>query len=123
MVRLHGTAIALLVLMCVSLSGQGAANPATRPWPPAKTADGQPNVEGAWRPVSGGTHSLDPALSSAQEFDQRISGVVKRNPSFIVDPPDGHIPYQPWAKALQQHLEQENRSPPKRTARAPQPRL
>jgi hypothetical protein len=82
-----------------------------RPWPPAKTADGQPNVEGAWRPVSGGTHSLDPALSSAQEFDQRITGVVKRNPSFIVDPSDGHIPYQPWAAALRKNLEANYENP------------
>jgi hypothetical protein len=96
----------LLVLLSVSVSAQrfGTQQPA-RPWPPAKTTDGQPNVEGAWRPVSGGTHSLDPALSSAQEFEQRTTGVVKRNPSFVVDPADGHIPYQPRAKALQQNLE------------------
>jgi len=91
LMRMYGTAIALLLLMSVSLSAQ-------RP-------DGQPNVEGAWRPVSGGTHSLDPALSSAQEFEQRTTGVRKINPSFVVDPPDGHIPYQPWAKALQKNLE------------------
>src|SRR5262245_63478838 len=95
MMRLQHAAIALgvtglLAMMSVSVSGQGENRPAARPWPPTKTADGQPNVEGAWRPVSGGTHSLDPALSSAQEFEQRISGVVKRNPSFVIDPPDGH---------------------------------
>ena len=90
-----------LASLSVPLSGQGEnRQAAARPWPPAKTVDGQPNVEGAWRPVSGGTHSLDPALSNAQEFDQRISGVIKRNPSFVVDPPNGHIPYQPWAVAL-----------------------
>ena len=50
------------------------------------------------------THSLDPALSSAAEFEQRVTGVIKRNLSFIVDPPDGHIPYQPWAAALQKAL-------------------
>jgi hypothetical protein len=77
----------------------------------AQRPDGQPNVEGTWRPVSGGTHSLDPALSSAQEFEQRTTGVIKRNPSFIVDPPDGHIPYQPWAKALQKSLEASYETP------------
>ena len=98
---------ALFVSLSVSLSGQGqAANPATpaRPWPPARLSDGQPDMHGTWRPVSGGTHSLDPALSSAAEFEQRVTGVVRRNPSFVVDPADGHIPYQPWAKALQQGL-------------------
>ena len=110
--RMYGTAFALLVLMCVSLSGQGQNRaPAARPWPPATLPDGQPNVEGAWRPVSGGTHSLDPALSSAQEFEQRTTRVIKRNPSFIVDPPDGHIPYQPWAAALQKNLEASYENP------------
>jgi len=96
-----------LVSLSVSLSGQGQpARPTTppRPWPPTLPSDGQPDVHGTWRPVSGGTHSLDPALSSAAEFEQRVSGVVRRNPSFVVDPSDGHIPYQPWAKALQQGL-------------------
>src|SRR5512133_1601554 len=100
-----------LLVLSVSLFAQGANRPAPRPWPPEKTTDGQPNVAGAWRPVSGGTHSLDPALSSAQEFEQRTTGVIKRNPSFVVDPPDGHIPYQPWAKTLQQKLEASYENP------------
>ena len=97
-----------LVSLSVSLSGQGAAPqpPASpRPWPPALTPDGQPDVQGSWRPVLGGTHSLDPAKSGAADFEERITGVVKLNPSRIVDPPDGHIPYQPWAAALQKELE------------------
>ena len=83
-----------LVSMSVSLSGQGGPRPSepARPWPPARTADGQPDVQGNWRPILGGTHSLDPAQSSAADFEARVSGVSKRNPSRIVDPPDGHIP-------------------------------
>ena len=52
MTKLRGATVALgmsvvLALMPVSLSGQGQNRPATaRPWPPARTADGQPNVEG-----------------------------------------------------------------------------
>ena len=104
--------MAVLVLMSVSLFSQGESRqPAARPWPPAKLSDGQPNVEGAWRPVSGGTHSLDPPLSSAQEFEQRSTGVVKRNPTIVVDPPDGHIPYQPWAAALRKNLEASYENP------------
>jgi hypothetical protein len=67
--------------------------------------DGQPDVQGSWRPVIGGTQSVDPAKSSAADFEERIGGVIKPNPSRIVDPPDGHIPYQPWALALQKKLE------------------
>jgi hypothetical protein len=97
-----------LVSLSVSASGQGAAPrpPASpRPWPPPLTPDGQPDVQGFWRPDNGGTHSLDPAKSGAADFEERVTGVVKRNPSRIVDPPDGHIPYQPWAAALQKKLE------------------
>ena len=110
--RLHQVVMFLgmsvaLVALSVSLSGQGAPPepPAPdRPWPRALTPDGQPDVHGVWRPVVGGTHSLDPALSSRVEFEERVTGVTSRNPSRIVDPPDGHIPYQPWAAALQQEL-------------------
>ena len=110
--RLHQAVMALgigmaLVSLSASLSGQGAPpqpRAAPRPWPPALTPDGQPDVQGAWRPVSGGTHSLDPAKSGAADFEERITGVVKINPSLIVDPPDGHIPYQPWAAARQKEL-------------------
>jgi len=96
---------AVLLAVPASLSGQGAApqSPATtaRPWPPARTPDGQPDVQGStWRPIDGGTHSLDPARSSAVDFQERLTGVVKPTRSRIVDPPDGHIPYQPWAAAL-----------------------
>jgi hypothetical protein len=99
---------AMLVSFSASLSGQGAVpqrpvSP-TRPWPPALTPDGQPDVQGSWRPVIGGTQSVDPAKSSAADFEERVGGVVKPNPSRIVDPPDGHIPYQPWAAALQKEL-------------------
>ena len=111
--RLHQTVMALgigvaLASLPAPLSGQGAAPQravSPRPWPPALTPDGQPDVQGSWRPVIGGTQSVDPAKSSAADFEERIGGVVKPNPSRIVDPPDGHIPYQPWALALQKKLE------------------
>ncbi|MGH9254583.1 MAG: hypothetical protein ACRD3C_08435 [Vicinamibacterales bacterium] len=105
-VRAVGIGLAF-VSLSVSLSGQGAvAQPSAspRPWPPALRPDGQPDVQGAWRPVLGGTHSLNPAKSGAADFEERITGAVKINPSRIVDPPDGHIPYQPWAAALQKEL-------------------
>ena len=119
--RLHRAIMALaisasFVSLSVSLSGQ-AAGPerpaAPRPWPPARTSDGQPDVQGAWRPVLGGTHSLNPAQSSAADFEERRTGVVKRNPSRIVDPATGSIPYQPWALALQKELETSYENPTK----------
>ena len=109
--RLHQAMMTLavsaaLLSLPAPLSGQEAApEPTTAPWPPAQTADGQPDVQGVWGPVGGGTQSLDPAMSSGALFRDRVNGVISNNPSRIVDPADGHIPYQPWAKALQQELE------------------
>jgi len=68
-------------------------------------------VQGTWRPEIPGPHSLNPALSSGAEFEERVTGKGKRNPSRIVDPPDGAIPYQPWAAALQKKLEAEFENP------------
>jgi len=109
--RLHQTVMALgigvaLVSLSASVAGQGTPQPPAlaRLWPPALTRDGQPDVQGSWRPVIGGTQSVDPAKSSAADFEERVAGVGKPNPSRIVNPPDGHIPYQPWAAALQKEL-------------------
>ena len=111
--KLHQAVMALgisvaLVTLSVSLSGQGAApepQPAASPWPPMQTPDGQPDVQGVWRPVGGGTQSLDPAQSSGALFQEQVTGISTSYPSRIVDPVDGHIPYQPWAAALQQEIE------------------
>ena len=97
----------VVVSVSVALAAQDAAPRAqtpARPWPPARTPDGQPDVQGTWRPPGGGTQSVDPLMSSAADFEQRATGVVKQYKSAIVDPPDGHIPYQPWAAALQKNL-------------------
>ena len=110
--RLHRAVLALglgaaLVSWPATVLGQGAApqpQPQAGPWLPGRTPDGQPDIQGSWRPINGGTHSLDPAKSGAADFDERIGKPTKPLPSRIVDPPDGHIPYQPWALALQKNL-------------------
>jgi hypothetical protein len=109
--RLHQTmailgATAALLSLPVVLFGQGAApERPTAPWPPTLTPDGQPDVQGVWNPVAGGTQSLERALSSGEYFEELVTGVRTDHPSRIVDPEDGHIPYQPWAAALRQELE------------------
>lgn len=89
------------VLLCppAVLFGQSA------PWQPALTPDGQPEVQGVWRPVNGGTQSVVRALSSGAYFEELATGVSGDYPSRVVDPADGNIPYQPWAAALQRELE------------------
>ena len=96
----------LLFSLSVPLFGQEEVpDPQSRPWPPAQRVDGQPDVQGVWRPALGGTHSLNPAISSGDYFRNQLAGVTTDNPSRIVDPADGNVPYQPWAAALQQELE------------------
>jgi hypothetical protein len=105
------TAIALASLS-IPLHGQGSGAPLPeRAWPPTRTADGQPDVQGTWRPILGGTQSLDPAMSSNADFEARVTGKRQNNPSRIIDPADGHIPYQPWAAARQKELEASYENP------------
>lgn len=45
-------------------------------------------------PYPGGTHNLTNPMTGGADFNNRITGAVVRNPSRIVDPPDGQIPYR-----------------------------
>ena len=97
---------AALLSTTVPLVGQGqrgAGNPAVvaKPWPPVRLTDGQPDVQGMWSAVNGGSTSLTNPISGGADFDRRVTGVEARAPSRIIDPPDGQLPYQPWAAARQ----------------------
>jgi len=101
-----GTSVAVLSLAFpvsgqVRGTNQAETKPASKPWPPARLPDGQPDVQGFWNAVITGTHSLTNPMAGGAEFNARITGVPVRNPSRIVDPPDGLVPYQPWAAAKQ----------------------
>ncbi|HEY5616690.1 MAG TPA: hypothetical protein VIK60_02025 [Vicinamibacterales bacterium] len=91
----------------VGQDAQGAANrPAvSRPWPPARLADGQPDVQGVWAAMAGGSVSLSNPISGGADLQRRITGKDIRLPSRIIDPPDGLVPYQPWAAARQKQQE------------------
>ncbi len=94
------------------VSGQEEATPsATAPWPPAELPDGQPDVQGVWRPVARGTQSIVRAMSSGDYFRQLMGDDIPERPSRIIDPENGQVPYQPWAAALQQELEAVYESP------------
>ena len=102
-----GTSVAVLSLafpVSAQVRGTAQAETATaaKPWPPTRLPDGQPDVQGFWNAVINGTHSLTNPMAGGAEFNARITGVPVRNPSRIVDPPDGLLPYQPWAAAKQQ---------------------
>jgi hypothetical protein len=96
---LFGKAVVVLLL---SLAPSAATGQTARPWDPPRTADGKPDLEGVWEPELGGSYSIeDTGLQGIQQIGR---AAVRRGPSRVVDPPDGKIPYQPWARARQQHI-------------------
>ncbi|MGH9255331.1 MAG: hypothetical protein ACRD3C_12270 [Vicinamibacterales bacterium] len=104
-----GTSVVLLTMAGPAV-GQGreaaATQPAqSRPWPPARLADGQPDVQGVWAAQAGGSVSLSNPISGGMDLQRRVSGKDLRLPSRVIDPPDGLVPYQPWAAARQKQQE------------------
>jgi len=93
--------IAVLVWTSTPLlgqEGQRAGNQAPAASPTfERLPDGQPNVQGTWSAVGGSTVSLTNPISQQADFERQNV----RLPSRIVDPPDGQVPYQPWAAARQ----------------------
>ena len=63
---------------------------------PARTPDGQPDIQGVWNPV-GTFYNIQDLEFQAVYQNFRPSDPERRGKSLIVDPPDGRIPYQPWA--------------------------
>ena len=104
-----GISIALLsaAVPAAGQGGEGAAKPAVaRPWPPARLADGQPDVQGVWAAQAGGSVSLSNPISGGMDLQRRLTpGKELRLPSRLIDPPDGLVPYQPWAEARRKQQE------------------
>ena len=77
-------------------------------WTAPRTADGQPDLQGFWTAAVAGTYDLtDPRGGEirVEEVAQAARGLVRKpNQSRVIDPPDGQIPYQPWAKAKHANL-------------------
>lgn len=109
------TVAAVLLLGPVDAAGGQRPVTASQTSTPPRTPDGQPDLQGYWRSRGGGAHSIEeggaePAqVRMSQGRDPTIGGPVAPVSQFkspIVDPPEGKIPYQPWAFARKrQHLE------------------
>lgn len=95
------TAVACATLLAGAsaqeVSPQPPASTGRQPWVQPRTPDGQPDIGGFWRIVPFGTYSLeDMSLQplGGGNFEARAPGG-----SRVIDPPNGRIPYQPWAAA------------------------
>jgi hypothetical protein len=77
---------------------------------PARKAAGQPNSEAQASDII--TYSIeDPEAERAEHTS--ISGQRPMIGRPIIDPPDGKIPYQPWAMKFAEFLHEEHRGPSK----------
>src|SRR5688572_9262944 len=97
------TAVCAVALLWtpVEAAGQSPAAAAGEVRTLGRTPDGQPDVQGFWRLAQGqimGTYSIETGQSDGDGL-LCVSGNNSpiRGPSFVVDPPDGKVPYQPWA--------------------------
>lgn len=69
---------------------------------PARTPDGQPDMQGHWEQAAGASwpmFNLEGKIP--EEFYSGLWGKRERVEyhAAIINPPDGRIPYQPWARA------------------------
>jgi hypothetical protein len=79
-------------------------------WTPTRTADGQPDIQGIWQGGAGSAnagHSLEEGCCEGAH--NRMQGRAANNiglaKQVIIDPPNGRIPFQPWAVAKRtEHL-------------------
>lgn len=70
-------------------------------WTGPRTADGQPDVSGWWSNMIANHNNFeDPQGGSPGALAKGKR--EERAPSRVLDPADGRIPYQPWARAAQQ---------------------
>jgi hypothetical protein len=108
-------AVALMALPGTPVSGQATPpqqahllqppmDTSSKPWTGRRLPDGQPAVYGGvWRVPMGGNGRLTNPLAGSTGPN---ADTQKPRPSRIIDPPDGMVPYQPWARAKQQGQEQ-----------------
>ena len=90
----------LVALLFTSLGAQGrGGQPSAPAGPVPRTADGKPDLRGHW---------IAPPLYASNILEEHPGGFgIQAGKSVIIDPPDGKIPYQPWALAQRD----ENRKP------------
>jgi hypothetical protein len=67
------------------------------PYTPGRTPDGVPDLQGEWSGAGGDNNSV------LEEHDY-IDVTTPAQESFVSDPPDGKIPYTPWALAKRNEM-------------------
>jgi hypothetical protein len=101
---LEASALALVLWW----AAPGAA--AAQGWSPSRLPDGQPDIQGFWEggPDSANAgHSLEEGCCDPEhnKMQRRAASNIGLRKQVIIDPPNGKIPFQPWAAAkVREHL-------------------
>ena len=90
-----------LSFMPVAAAGQ-SPKPTGKSWSPSRTSDGQPDMQGFWARQAGTPPYYENLEEGSEAKHTVMAENVLRRGSAIVDPPDGKVPYQPWAAAIKQ---------------------
>jgi hypothetical protein len=85
---LRVSAVSIVVLLLTSTSVIGQRSASSPSWSPPRTAWGDPDLQGYWR--RGNRNSFNVEGHPGDPFAGPTEG-------WVVDPPDGKIPYHPWA--------------------------
>lgn len=113
--QLSGVSVAFATVVVVSLlmpsqvAGQAPATDAGA-FTAARTADGQPDLQGFWRVSPGGSYNIQD-LEMHWIYQRGTPNPEVRGMSRIVDPPDGKLPYQPWAAAKAKEISNTHTEP------------
>lgn len=118
--RCAGSAIVPGIVLLVALlgamieaAGDGgqAAAAGARASAPARTPDGQPDLQGVWNTVNGTFYNIQDLEFQSLYQNYGTPDPARRGKSLIVDPPDGKIPYQPWAAAKARQVMEHHAEP------------
>ena len=78
------------------------------PWKGKRTPDGQPDIAGDWsNTISNHNNFTDPQGNipgDPSSRNRKLGARADRAPSRVSDPADGQVPFQPWARAVQEDL-------------------
>ena len=103
--------VALVLLLTPVFAAAQAPRATAKAWDPPRTLDGQPDIQGFWNEADGGADpvNVETGLQTASSLriQQNLTDAqlaARKTFSAIVDPPDGKIPYQPWAEARRQQI-------------------
>jgi hypothetical protein len=119
---LTGVGLALAPATAQRAGGRQAEKVTPAPWPPEKLSDGQPDIQGYWDPSIGGTYSLTDPSRGGVGKEEQLGVERKHNPSRVIDPPDGQIPYLAWALEKQKYIQANINEPVKQEFIDPQAR-